>query len=202
MPERITDEDLELLGELGVDISSEKAGGRSAREQRIIAGFEEIERFVEEHGRVPQHGENHDIFERLYAVRLDRMRESEECREVLKDLDSRGLLGAGDHASASHSKHEPDDEGLLASLGVEASPGDDVAQLVHVRPRDEIKAAEEVAQRNPCKEFDQFKPIFEKAQRDLETGERQTLKYMDNAEVVKGDLFILDGAEGDGCCCA
>jgi T5orf172 domain len=30
-------------------------------------------------------------------------------------------------------------------------------------------------------------------QHQLETGERQTLKYQDNAEVKQGDLFILDG---------
>ena len=36
-------------------------GGRSARDQRIIAGFEEIERFVEAQGRLPQHGEGRDI---------------------------------------------------------------------------------------------------------------------------------------------
>ena len=68
---------------VGVEAEPVSTGGRSAREQRIIAGFEEIERFVEEHGRSPQHGEARDIFERLYAVRLDRMRMSDECREVL-----------------------------------------------------------------------------------------------------------------------
>lgn len=193
MAERVTDEDLELLDELGVDTASEASGGRSAREQRIIAGFEEIVRFVAEQGRAPQHGESRDISERIYAVRLDRLRESEECRTVLKDLDSRGLLVAGEDAGASMAKDEPDDKELLASLGVEASPGDDVTRLVHVRSRDEIKAAEEVAQRNPCKDFDLLKPVFEKVQRELETGQRQTVKYKDNAGVTKGDLFILDG---------
>ena len=78
-------------------------------------------------------------------------------------------------------------------MGVEASAENDVTQLVHVRPREEIKAAEEIAQRNPCKDFDEFKPLFEKVQRELETGERQTVKYKKNAEIMKGDLFILDG---------
>jgi hypothetical protein len=31
------------------------------REERIIAGFEEIQRFVEQHSRAPQHGEDRDI---------------------------------------------------------------------------------------------------------------------------------------------
>ena len=193
MPERVTDEDLELLSELGVETGSVSEGGRTAREQRIIAGFEEIERFVEEHGRVPQHGEDRDIFERLYAVRLDRIRESAECREVLKDLDTRGLLGIGDPAGANLAQDEPSDEELLDSLGALASPTSDVTELVHVRSREEIKAAEEIAQRSPCQDFDQFQPIFAAVQRELASGERQAVKYKDNAEVIKGDLFILDG---------
>jgi len=57
MAKEITDEDLELLGELGVEAEAAPSGGRSAREQRIIAGFEEIERFVREQGRLPEHAE-------------------------------------------------------------------------------------------------------------------------------------------------
>jgi T5orf172 domain len=192
MPKYTTDADLELLGELGVDIAPEPSGQRSVKEERIIAGFEEIERFVEEHSRLPEHGEDRDIFERLYAVRLDRLRESEECREVLRPLDSRGLLDTRDGASLT-TEEDLIDEALLASLGVDVASDNDVTQLTHVRSRQEIKAAEEIAQRTPCQDFDEFKPIFEKVQHQLETGERQTLKYQDNAEVNQGDLFILDG---------
>ena len=45
MPERTTDEDQDLLDELGVETAPAASGGRSAGEQRIIAGFEEIERY-------------------------------------------------------------------------------------------------------------------------------------------------------------
>jgi hypothetical protein len=192
MPKYTTDEDLELLDELGVDLDPEPSGQRSAREERIIAGFEEIERFVEEQSRLPQHGEDRDIFERLYAVRLDLLRESEECRAVLEPLDSRGLLTAEADTSLTP-QADLDDEALLASLGVDATSEHDVAQLTHVRSRSEIKAAEEIAQRTPCQDFDRFKPIFDQVQRDLETGARQTIKYQDNAAVNQGDLFILDG---------
>lgn len=191
MAERVTDEDLELLDELGVETSAAPTGGRSPREQRIIAGFEEIERFVEKHGRAPQHGEHRDIFERLYAVRLDRIRTSAECRNVLKGLDSRGLLDVP--AAVEEADPAEADAELLAALGVEAEAESDVTQLVHVRPRDEIKAAEEVAQRNPCPDFDQFRPLFEKVQRELESGKRQTVKYGDYTGIKKGNLFILEG---------
>ena len=191
MPKYTTDDDLALLGELGVDIAPDPASQRSAKEERIIAGFEEIERFVNEQGRLPQHGEDCDIFERLYAVRLDRLRESEECRAVLKTLDSRGLLDAIDDANLTTEVLV--DEALLASLGMDADPDNDVTQLVNVRSRQEIKAAEEIAQRTSCPDFEQFKPIFDQVQSDLKTGTRQTIKYQDNAAVNQGDLFILDG---------
>lgn len=192
MARQITDEDLDLLDELGVETVPEPASQHSARAERIIAGFEEIERFVEEQGRLPQHGEGRDIFERLYAVRLDRLRALEECRALLQPLDSRGLLDA-DSAFSLSTKEELTDEALLASLGVEAIPDDDITQLTHVRSRQAIKAAEEIAQRVPCPDFDQFRPIFEAVQRELQRGERQTVKYQDNAEIKQGDLFILDG---------
>jgi hypothetical protein len=190
MVERATDDDLELLGDLGVDTSAGTAAGLSPKEQRIIAGFEEIERFVEEHGRAPGHGEGRDIFERIYAVRLDRIRQSAECREVLKDRDPRGLL---DREQPAPPEEQPDDEDLLSSLGVDAAQEEDVTKLVHVRPRDEIRAAEEVAQRNPCEDFDQFRPLFEKVQRELKSGKRLSKKYKDDAKVRRGDFFILDG---------
>jgi hypothetical protein len=194
MPERVTDEDRDLLDDLEVDAAPATSGGRTAREQRIIAGFEEIERFVEQHGRLPEHGEDRDIFERLYAVRLDRLRESEECREVLQDFDNRGLLAAGAHASAELADHEPSDEELLGSLGVETSAENDVAQLVHVRSREEIKAAEEVARRAPCQDFDQFKPLFERVQQELKSGERRTKRYGgETTAIKKGFFFILEG---------
>ena len=192
MPERITDEDLELLGELGVDTAPDQSDARSAREQRIIAGFEEIAQFVVAQGRLPQHGEHRDIFERLYAVRLGRLRESEECRTLLRPLDSRGLLAADDSASLAP-EADLSDEALLASLGLAATAENDITRLVHVQSRAEIKAAEEIAQRTACEDFDTFKPIFGDVQRQLATGERETVKYQDNAEVRQGQLFILDG---------
>ena len=196
MPDEITDDDKELLGELEVDIDTPAPGGRPPKEQRILAGFEEIERWIAEHGRPPQHGEDRDIFERLYAVRLERLRASAECRAVLADADPRGLLGPAPASPTDACLAEPtDDEALLAALGAPdaTAPAEDVTQLVHVRPREEIKAAEEVAKRNSCADFARFKPLFQQVQADLENGARQTLPYKDNADAKTGDLFILDG---------
>lgn len=179
----------ELRSELDEFAKPVKTVGHSAAEQRVIAGFEEIERFVAEHGRMPEHGDDRDIFERLYAVRLDRIRQSPECREILKYLDSRGLLG--DEADLTKLQ-DPSEEELFAAL-TNADGQDDLTRLVHVRSREEIKAAEEIARRNRCEDFAKFEPIFKNAETQLETGERQTRKYKDDADVKTGDLFILDG---------
>ena len=111
----------ELRAELDEFAQPEKKSGRSPREERIIAGFEEIQRFVEQHGRVPQHGEDKDIFERLYAVRLERLRALEECRTLLAPLDRQGLL-SGDAPDRDVSAEPMDDDELLEALGVEVAP--------------------------------------------------------------------------------
>jgi hypothetical protein len=190
MAEDINNDDVELLGELGVATETESTGGRTAKEQRIIAGFEEIERFVEEQGRLPQHGEDRDIFERQYAMRLERIKESSECRSVLIGLDARGLLGP---AADTNLDPTPTDDTILAALGIDKSVVADVTKLIHVRPREEIESAEEIAQRYPCVDFIQFKHVFEKIQRDIASAYRRTIPYKDNANIKVGDLFILDG---------
>src|SRR5216684_8340236 len=113
----MSDIDLDALrSELDDFAEPEKKGGRSPREERIIAGFEEIQRFVEKHGRAPQHGEDRDIFERLYAVRLDRLRAFQECRSLLAPLDHQGLLTGAEAVPAATVESMNEDE-LLAELG-------------------------------------------------------------------------------------
>lgn len=208
MAKAITNEDLDLLDELGVETAPAKSSAHSAREQRIIAGFEEIERFVEEHGRLPRHGEDHDIFERLYAVRLDRLRASEECREVLQGRDPRGLLEFGDGKDATSVVREDEvvyrvaakeakdlsDEELLTALGTEEPDASDITELKHVRPTAEKRAAEEIAQRTPCGDFGRFKPLFEQVESGIRSGLVQTQPITaENRGIGEGDFFILNG---------
>jgi len=188
----VTDEDRALLDQLGVDATPQKKANLTAREQRIIAGFEEIERFVEEHGRTPLHGEENDIFERLYAVRLDQMCSSSECRELLEPLDSGGLLSSSSDKKKALPEEVSDKE-LLAALGVEAEPDDDITTLKHVKSTKEKQAAEEVAQRTPCKDFHLYKSLFEQVQQDLESGKRQTRVYRGYKDIKQGDFYILEG---------
>ena len=48
MPKAIfTEDDEALLAELGIEVEASKTGSRTPRAERIIAGFEDIERFYE-----------------------------------------------------------------------------------------------------------------------------------------------------------
>jgi hypothetical protein len=191
MAKSFTDEDDALLAELGVEVEVKKQLSRTPREERIIAGFEEILRFADEHGRPPLHGEDRDIFERLYAVRLDRIRDLQECRDLLAPLDEQGLLANTPTPSASDSG-DLDDDALLAELGVEVAKSP-LTELKHVRSTAEKKAADEVANREKCEDFATFKPLFEQVQKELNSGLRETRPFEMKAEIEKGRFFIVSG---------
>lgn len=186
----------ELRDELADFAQPEKKVGRGPREERIIAGFEEIQRFTDEHGRAPQHGEDRDIFERLYAVRLDRLRTLEECRSLLAPLDRQGLL-FGTEATTPTPAEDMDADALMAELAGAAGDSE-ITDLRHVRSAAEKRAAEEIANREPCVDFDKFKPLFDQVQIDLDTSVRITRQIRKDAGFLKsdvkvGEFFILYG---------
>ena len=183
--------DRELLDALGVEPAPKKKAARSPREERIIAGFEEVQRFVEEHGRAPLHGEERDIFERIYAVRLDRLRELEECRTLLEPLDHQGLLDASRTDFETEAADLEDSE-LLAQLGVAAKPGA-INQLQHVRSSAEKRMAEDIANRQKCLDFAKFKPLFGQVQKELDSGLRRTRPFELKAEIRPGSFFVVGG---------
>jgi hypothetical protein len=193
----MSDPDLdELRSELDDFAQPEKKGGRSTREERIIAGFEEIQRFVEEHDRPPHHGDDRDIFERLYAVRLDRLRALGECSSLLAPLDHQGLL-TGAEAVAAAPVDEMDEDELLAELEG-AAGASDITELRHVRASAEKRAAEEIANRETCVDFEKFKPLFTQLQNDLNSGVRTTRPFVKDAgflkaDITEGQFFILGG---------
>ncbi|ABD24713.1 conserved hypothetical protein [Novosphingobium aromaticivorans DSM 12444] len=182
----------ELANELADFAPSKKKQATYApREERIIAGFEDIERFFEENGRLPAHGENRDIFERLYAVRLDRLREQEDCRVLLAAFDKHGLLAQDDDAEADEAA-DLDADALMAELAG-ADDGPDITQLRHVRSTEEKRAAEEVANREKCEDFDTYSSLFAQVQRELADGTRVTRPFELKAEIRPGAFFVVSG---------
>lgn len=182
-----------LLDALGVEVAPLKTSSHTPREERIIAGFEDILRFHQTHGRAPLHRQDADIFERLYAVRLDQLRKLPEAQNLLTALDTAGLL-SGAHNSAVKGA-ELDEDALLAELGLgeAAKADDDITVLRHVRSSSEKKAAEEIADRMPCPDFERFAARFEQVERELKSGVRKGLRFGRDASIELGNFFIVEG---------
>ena len=182
----------ELAAELADFAPPTEKVGRPASEERLVAGFEEIQRFVETHGHAPRHGEDRDIFERLYAVRLDRLRALPDCRAVLEPLDHQGLLAAAPIVAASP-EQVIDTDDLAAELAGLADAGD-ITILRHVRTSADKRAAEEIADRKPCADFEAFRPLFERVNTEVKTGLRQSQPIEAGRRAIEaGDFFVLDG---------
>ena len=186
-----TDEDDALLDALEVEIEVKSTSGRTPREERIVAGFEEIQRFVDQHGHAPEQGEGKDIFERIYAVRLDRLRALTECRALLEHLDRQELL-SGVSLAHVEAEDDMDDDRLLAELGVDGPP-DGIADLRHVRSTAEKRAAEEIGNRKTCEDFEEFKPMFLQIKKDLDTGIRRSRPFESMDQIQMGQWFIVGG---------
>jgi len=181
----------ELAEELSEFEDKKKAKSSSPLQDRVIAGFEEINRFVDEHERIPQNIEGRDIFERLYAVRLKEIRKLEVSSELLSEIDSHGLLLIEDDSDQMLDE-DLDEDDLLAELETDFGETE-LSQLTHVRSSAEKRAAEEIANRTICQDFDQFAPLFKSVQADIKSGMRPVMPFGKDAKVEQGDFFIVDG---------
>jgi hypothetical protein len=181
----------DLLDALGVEVEEPKVGGYTPKQERILAGFEDVLRFRETHGHAPQHGQKLDIFERLYAVRLDQLRRlPEEDLALLRPLDRFDLLAAPTQGS-ERSEALSDDE-LLAALSEGAT--DDIGTLVHVQsPEAKRESPDYVAERVKCEDFDLYKPLFQAAEAELATRRRVAKPFARDGSIEAGDFFIVNG---------
>jgi hypothetical protein len=81
-------------------------------------------------------------------------------------------------------------------LAAELAPtaADDITVLRHVRTSADKRAAEEIADRKRCEDFEKFKPLFERVEADLKTGLRQSQPIEAGHRAIEaGDFFVLDG---------
>jgi len=65
--------------------------------------------------------------------------------------------------------------------------------LRHVRSNTEKRAAEEIADRTRCADFEKFQPLFEQVERELKSNVRKSLRFGRDASIAFGNFFILGG---------
>lgn len=180
-----------LRGRLEGFAQPKKEKQLSAREERIITGFEEILEFIDEHDRLPELHPEADIFERLWATRLRALKGNTEARVLLQEYDRHGLLAAVETRLPASELSE--DELFERLQGLTATPASGLRELRHVRSSAEKRAAEEIASRKPAADFDAFRELFRQVQQDLETGARSAVRFRQSGGIALNELFILRG---------
>lgn len=99
------------------------------------------------------------------------------------------------------------DDGLVGdAIGLEelaselaGAAGDaSVTELRHVRTSADKRAAEDIAERDKCQDFERFRPLFVAAERDLAAGVRLSRPIVRDAgflkaDITQGQFFIVGG---------
>jgi len=165
-----------------------KATPAQNEDQRLVSSFEEINEFVDANGREP-HRNMSDMHEMKLFSRLKGLREHNKKMQALQGYDRHGLLSAQDEEVAIDSIDDilgMDDLGLL-------DDAEDIFTLKHV-PK-EREETDFVARRKPCKNSEEYEPLFKECHADLKSGKRKLVKFNENY-LDDGSFFVLKGLMG------
>lgn len=150
--------------------------------------FEELKSFIEANNKEPDIDAN-NIHEAKLAARLTKLRSTPEALEALAPFDIEGLLGT---KSSGENKAELTIDDVLSSDLL--ADDDDIFNLTHVTVGTKSQTASaDMATRKKCMDFDSFKPLFVKIQKELDGGTLETSGIKGIAEIQKGQAFILAG---------
>lgn len=177
------DELLKLLedDDLGLLKVKPKSSNVMTADERLLNSFEEVNRFVDEQGREPASNPKNISEHRLY-LRLKALKEDASKVEALQEQDRHGLFPAVDQSPPDESSPWAETLGLL-------DEAESIFQLRHV-PKD---FPDYVAQRKPCKDFEQFEPLLVQCQKEIKAGQRTLSKFQQEQEIRAGHFFVLNG---------
>ena len=173
------------LGLLEVSVTKSK---RLSHYAIYYETFEELKSFIENNGSEPDI-EASNIHEAKLAARLSKLRSTPEALEALAPFDTEGLLG---NEPLGEKKTELTIDDVLSSDLL--ADDDDIFNLKHVTVGTKSQTASaDMATRKKCMDFDSFKPLFVRIQKELDEGTLETTGINGIAEIQKGQAFILSG---------
>jgi hypothetical protein len=143
----------------------------------IKENFQNIMAFYEQYGKEPSKDAPRP--ERTLASRLEGIREDKNQIAILKEFDRFSLL--------KRKGLENDPYGLLESE-------EDIFTLKHVSRV--VNEPDYVAKRKPCKEFSNYKKLFESVHKDLREKQRALQEFRGERFIKKGIFFVLKGVVG------
>lgn len=157
-------------------------------DDRLIASFEEINAFYEQHAREPQ--KNTDMNERGLFSRLDGIRNNPSKAEALKKYDRFNLL-TSEEVIEINSIDDIFNSDAFDIL--DTKEDDDIHTLINVPKIDKDRAETDfVARREKFDGFEEYKPLFIQCQQELKDGKRRLVKFNEKF-FEEGAFFILKG---------
>ena len=170
-------------------------------DQHLINKFNELVEFVDDFKREPE-GDMANVSEYMLHKRLLSIRSNADQCAALEHLDKHGLLKnhleAAETSSEYHVNQKRQNKEISSledifnddDLGI-FDRDSSIFDLKHV-PKDRT-APEHVSRRTRCKDFDQFKPIFDAYHAALKTGTMKTIRFQSELQIKKSEVFVVDG---------
>ncbi len=172
--------------------------GRSTRRTALDL-LEQVNRFYEDHGRLPDaRAEDHD--EMCLAAAWDRLAQTPSL--ALKEADRLGLLATSTEPSSALPDWRDGQAFADAPQSLEDIFDDDdlemdtsIFSLRHSSPAAERAVPEHQAVITPCNNFQDYAALFEDVQQEINKGIRKAKRVRKNQilEPAEGDFFIRNG---------
>ncbi|MDA0344962.1 MAG: GIY-YIG nuclease family protein [Proteobacteria bacterium] len=170
--------------DLGILKVKSKSSGAATSDERLAASFQEINEFIDKHGREPDL--SHDIQERRLHNVLKSLRSDAGASSVLADADVHGLLETKVKPITSLEDIFDDDD-----MGIFDNEAESIFTLKHVSK--ETNMPDYIASRKPCEDFEAYEEKFMLCQSDLASGERSLRPFAKGTQIEKGQYFVLKG---------
>lgn len=173
--------------------------------------FSEIVAYYEQHGRLPTEVNTVSLDEKRLARRLKSIKENPDLCLQLRPIDFYNLLESNSsdyiHTNLAAESESPayiNKSELVTSLeDIFADDDDellnfdepDIFSITHVSV-DRKKQPDEIAQRQPCPDFQRFEPLFLQLRGGLKNGIFSLERFTHKLKISEGDFFVLNGVVG------
>lgn len=155
-------------------------------QNNLLDSFEEICEFIGEHSREPKCNTDSIIEFQLFS-RLKSIRESPSKVKELKKYDLMNILAESPTTDPKVTDLVSSDEFGLLKSNIDNS----IFKLEHVKAPVRI-SPEYLSRRKVCREFNEFRPLFESIHSELE-GKQRSLAQFRSESLAPGTFHVLNG---------
>lgn len=173
--------------------------------------FSEIVAYYEWHGRLPTEGTTVSLDEKRLARRLRSIKEDPDLCLQLRSMDLYNLLESNStDYKPTNLAAEPEPPAYINKSELVTSLEDifadddddllnfdepDIFSMKHVAA-DRKEQPDEIAQRQPCPDFQRFDPLFHKLRGGLKDGIFSLERFTHKLKILESDFFVLNGVVG------